>query len=154
MKKSAGILAYRKTGNVYEVFLVHPGGPFWKNKDVHAWSIPKGEFNDDEIPFSAAKREFFEETGFEVDGEFIELNPVKQPGGKQVYVWAVEADFDPEAIVCNTFSLEWPPLSGKVLEVPEIDKAAWFSLEVAMHKIHKGQIPLLEQLAYKLAYKL
>ncbi len=154
MKKSAGILAYRRAGKSNEVFLVHPGGPFWKNKDEHAWSVPKGEFTDEEISFEAAKREFQEETGFPIDGEFIELQPVKQSGGKLVYVWAVEADLNPGDIKSNTFSLEWPPRSGKTINFPEIDKAAWFPLETARQKIHKGQIPFLEQLASKVNIKL
>ena len=152
MKQSAGILAYRRKGKNIEVFLVHPGGPFWKNKDQHAWSVPKGEFTQEEIPFEAAKREFREETGFSTDGRFIELQPVKQPGGKLVYVWAVEADLNPAYIKSNTFTLEWPPRSGKTIEVPEADKAAWFPLETARQKIHKGQVPILEQLAFKLNF--
>lgn len=147
MKKSAGILAYRRAGKDVEVFLVHPGGPFWKKKDEHAWSVPKGEFTDEEKPFEAAIREFREETGLHIAGEFIELKPVKQPGGKLVYVWAVEADLNPADLKSNTFPLEWPPRSGKITDVPEIDKAAWFSLDIARQKIHKGQVPILEQLA-------
>lgn len=145
MKRSAGILAYRKTTEDFEVFLVHPGGPFWKNKDENAWSFPKGEFQEDEVPLAAAKREFQEETGFTLAGEFIELIPVKQPGGKYVHAWAVEADFDPAVFSSNTFSIEWPPRSGIFIDVPEVDKAAWFSIEIARLKIHKGQIPVLEQ---------
>lgn len=146
MKKSAGILPYRKTADDVEVFLVHPGGPFWKNKDDHAWSVAKGEFADDEVPFNAALREFEEETGFMASGDFLELDPVKQPGGKLVFVWAVEAGYDPAAIRSNTFSLQWPPRSGTFIDVPEIDKAAWFSLSTARQKIHKGQQPILTQL--------
>lgn len=146
MKKSAGILPYRKSAGEVEVFLVHPGGPFWKNKDEHAWSVAKGEFSDDEVPFNAALREFNEETGFMASGNFLELAPVKQPGGKLVFVWAVEADYDPASIRSNTFSLQWPPRSGKLIDVPEIDKAAWFPLSIARQKIHKGQLPVLLQL--------
>ncbi len=153
MKKSAGILACRKAGKNIEVFLAHPGGPFWKNKDEHAWSVPKGEFTDDEIPLEAAKREFWEETGIQISGEFIKLEPVKQPGGKLVFVWAVEADLNPADIKSNTFPLEWPPRSGKTIDVPEIDKAAWFPLDIARQKIHKGQIPILEQLSSKVDFK-
>ncbi len=145
MKRSAGILAYRKSGMICEVFLVHPGGPFWKNKDVNAWSIPKGEFTEEENPFDAAVREFTEETGFTVAGSFSELEPVRQPGGKIVHVWAVEADFNPALLKSNSFTLEWPPRSGKEIEVPEVDRAEWFSLPDAYDKIHKGQVPLLEQ---------
>jgi predicted NUDIX family NTP pyrophosphohydrolase len=145
MKLSAGILAFRKSGLSWEVFLVHPGGPYWKNKDEHAWSVPKGEFTEEENPFDAAIREFREETGFAIAGSFIELKPVRQPGGKIVHVWVVEADLDPAEIICNTFSMEWPPRSGKEIEVPEVDKAAWFSLQDAYRKIHKGQVPVLEQ---------
>jgi predicted NUDIX family NTP pyrophosphohydrolase len=145
MKKSAGILAFRKSDVSWEVFLVHPGGPFWKNKDVHGWSVPKGEFAEKENPFEAAIREFREETGLTVTGNFIELKPVRQPGGKIVHIWAVETDLNPAEFKSNTFMLEWPPRSGKQIEVPEVDKAEWFSLQTAYHKIHKGQIPVLEQ---------
>lgn len=145
MKRSAGILAFRKSEVSWEVFLVHPGGPFWKNKDEHAWSVPKGEFTEEENPFNAAKREFREETGFTITGSFIELKPVRQPGGKIVHVWAVEADLDPAEIICNTFMMEWPPGSGKEIELPEVDKTEWFLLQNAYQKIHKGQIPVLEQ---------
>jgi predicted NUDIX family NTP pyrophosphohydrolase len=145
MKRSAGVLAFRKSGGLWEVFLVHPGGPFWKNKEDHAWSVPKGEFAEEENPFDAAIREFREETGFSITGSFIELKPVRQPGGKMVHVWAVEADLDPAEIICNTFTMEWPPRSGKEIEVPEVDKAEWFSLQSAYQKIHKGQIPVVEQ---------
>ncbi len=150
MKKSAGILVYRKLNSSIEVFLVHPGGPYWKNKEKHAWSVPKGEPHQDENLLKAAIREFREETGFSVEGEFIELNPVRQPGGKLVYVWAVEAEFNAEAIESNTFLLEWPPRSGKKIEIPEIDKAAWFLLETAFQKIHKGQVPVLKQFVQKI----
>lgn len=146
MKKSAGILPFRKFGEIVEVFLVHPGGPFWKNKDMHGWSVAKGEFNDDELPFNAALREFNEETGLHVTGQFIELKPVKLPGGKIMFSWAVEADLNPDDVESNTFTLEWPPKSGMIIEVPEIDKAAWIPVSEAYHKIHKGQMPILDQL--------
>ena len=149
-KKSAGILVYKRSAENHKVFLVHPGGPYWAGKDLNSWSIPKGEFDDDEDPFVAAKREFKEETSFEVSGEFIELEPVKQPGGKTIYVWAVESGVDAKIIKSNSFKLEWPPKSGRMQEFPETDKAEWFSFEIAKHKIHKGQIPILEQLASKL----
>lgn len=147
MKRSAGILPFRKKGSTFEVLLVHPGGPFWKSKDEHAWSVAKGEFTDNELPEAAARREFFEETGFVAGERLIQLEPVKQPGGKVVHVWIAEADFDPADLKSNTFSLEWPPRSGKITEFPEVDKAGWFPLETAFRKIHKGQVPILEQLA-------
>jgi predicted NUDIX family NTP pyrophosphohydrolase len=149
-KNSAGILLYRLRGSGIEVFLVHPGGPFWAKKDAGAWSIPKGEFEAGEDPLEAAKREFKEETGFAVEGNFIELTPVKQPGGKVVYAWAVMGDCEAESIKSNTFSLEWPPRSGKRKEFPEVDRAGWFTPEVAREKILKGQPNFLEELKRKI----
>lgn len=137
---------YRKSVAL-EVLLVHPGGPFFTKKDAGSWSIPKGEYLSDEHPLDAAKREFKEETGMDQEGEFIALLPIKQSGGKIVTAWAVEGDLDPEMIVSNTFEIIWPPGSGKLRSFPEIDKAAWFTLEVAKQKINKGQISLLDQLA-------
>ena len=148
-KKSAGLLVYRLRNGNLEVLLVHPGGPFWAKKDEGAWSIPKGEMTEDEDPLKAAKREFFEETGFQIDGNFIALTPVKQAGGKWVYAWAVEGDCDAESIKSNTFSMEWPPRSGKRKEFPEVDRAAWFTLDQAKQKILKGQLSLLEELCRK-----
>jgi predicted NUDIX family NTP pyrophosphohydrolase len=145
-KSTAGILMYRSCGSPFEVFLVHPGGPFWAKRDAGAWSIPKGEIEPDEDPLQAAKREFQEETGFVVEGNFIELTPLKQPGGKQVYAWAVEGDCQPESVRSNTFSLEWPPRSGKRQEFPEVDRAAWFTFEIAKEKILPGQLRLVEEL--------
>jgi predicted NUDIX family NTP pyrophosphohydrolase len=145
-KTSAGLLVYRKKQNRLEVFLVHPGGPFWKKKDKNAWSFPKGEFEAPEQPLDAAIREFEEETGFSVKGEFLPLTPVKQPGGKIVYAWAIEGDFDSENINSNVFTITWPPGSEKKQTFPEIDKAAWFDIPAATEKILKGQIPLLEEL--------
>jgi len=145
-KNSAGILLHRLRGSGIEVFLVHPGGPFWATKDAGAWSIPKGEFEAGEDPLEAAKREFKEETGFAVEGNFIELTPVKQPGGKVVYAWAVMGDCEADSIKSNTFSLEWPPRSGKRKEFPEVDRAGWFTPEVAREKILKGQLNFLEEL--------
>ena len=145
-KNSAGILLHRLRGSGIEVFLVHPGGPFWAKKDAGAWSIPKGEFEAGEDPLEAAKREFKEETGFAVEGNFIELTPVKQPGGKVVYAWAVMGDCEADSIKSNTFSLEWPPRSGKRKEFPEVDRAGWFTPEVAREKILKGQLNFLEEL--------
>lgn len=148
-KKSAGVLLYRHAGNDIEVFLVHPGGPFWAKKDDGAWSIPKGEFTGGEDALEAAKREFREETGFEIDGRLEALEPVRQPGGKIVHAWSVEHDIDASAMRSNTFSLEWPPRSGKIQEFPEVDRRAWFELAAARRKMLKGQVPLLEQLEQK-----
>jgi predicted NUDIX family NTP pyrophosphohydrolase len=150
-KQSAGVVLYRIRDSKVEIFLVHPGGPFWTKKDAGAWSIPKGEFADDENPLATAKREFAEETGCIIDGNFIELTPVKQPGGKLVYAWAVEGDCRAESIKSNLFTLEWPPRSGKRKEFPEVDRAAWFDLTTAKEKILKGQVALLEDLERKLA---
>ena len=141
-KQSAGLLLYRTKNGFLEVFLVHPGGPFWKNKDKGAWTIPKGEFVG-EPPLEAAKRELKEETGFTVRGPFIELNPIVQKGGKWVYAWAVQKDVDPEKIKSNTFSLY-----GK--EFPEIDRADWFAIEDAKEKILEAQVKLIDELASKL----
>jgi predicted NUDIX family NTP pyrophosphohydrolase len=150
-KQSAGLLIYRRGGAGLEVLLVHPGGPFWRRKDSGAWSIPKGEFDQHEDPLQAAKREFQEETGFVAAGNFMELESVKQPGGKVVLAWALEGDFDPAAVRSNTFTIQWPPRSGKQQEFPEIDRAAWFDLKTAKEKILKGQVPILEQLETMLA---
>ena len=146
MKKSAGILLYRRKGKSLEVFLVHPGGPFWKNKDEAAWSSPKGEYADDEDPLAAARREFEEETGIACDGNFIALQPVKQKSGKTVYAWALEMDLDPAQIKSNLFSLEWPPKSGKMQQFPEVDKGQWFDLVEAKKKINAYQAGLIDQL--------
>ena len=146
-RQSAGLLMYRRHSGRIEVFLVHPGGPFWARKDRGAWSIPKGEFGDEEDPLTAARREFEEETGFSAAGEFMPLGPVKQSGGKVVHAWACAGDCDPTDIRSNTFSMEWPPRSGKQQEFPEVDRADWFTLEQAREKILKSQLPLLEQLA-------
>jgi predicted NUDIX family NTP pyrophosphohydrolase len=146
VKKSAGILIYRKSGIETEVFLVHPGGPFWAKKDLNSWSIPKGIAEENEDLFAAAKREFKEETGMEVSGDFKELQPTKTSGNKIIYSWAIEGDVDALAIISNTFELEWPPKSGIIKQFPEVDKAGWFSLETAKQKIVKGQLSLLEQL--------
>jgi predicted NUDIX family NTP pyrophosphohydrolase len=150
-KQSAGVVLYRLRDSKLEIFLVHPGGPFWAKKDAGAWSIPKGEFADDQNPLATAKREFAEETGCVIDGDFIELTPVKQPGGKLVYAWAVEGDCQAESIKSNLFTMEWPPRSGKRQEFPEVDRAGWFDLKAAKGKILKGQVALLEELQRKLA---
>ena len=152
-KQSAGLLPYRITSGEIEVFLVHPGGPLWAKKDAGAWSIAKGEFGDEEHAFDAAVREFREETGIQVAGPFMALEPVRQPGGKVVYAWAVEADFDPAIIRGNTFSIEWPPRSGRQRQFSEVDRAAWFDLSTARTKLLKGQLPLLEQLVAMLSQR-
>jgi len=146
MKQSAGILLYKTEHNRLMVMLAHPGGPFWKNKDKGAWSIPKGELNEEEDPLIAAKREFFEETGFEITGNCIPLTPIKQKGGKQVYAWAVEQDLDTTALKSNTFEMEWPPKSGKLQVFPEIDRAHWFTVEEAQEKILEAQWSFVLQL--------
>ncbi|HAA10271.1 MAG TPA: NUDIX hydrolase [Cytophagales bacterium] len=143
-KKSAGILLFRLKQGYLEVLLVHPGGPFFKNKDLGSWSIPKGEFKD-ESPLQAAIREFKEETGFEVKGDFLELTPIKQRSGKMVYAWALEGDLETSQIQSNTFELEWPPKSGKIQRFPEIDHADWFSVGVARQKINGNQVPFIDQ---------
>src|SRR5215218_3087981 len=146
-RTSAGLLMYRRRPGGVEVFLVHPGGPFWAKKDAGAWSIPKGEYVPGEDPLDAARREFQEETGIAPEGEFVELGVVKQAGGKTVTAWAFEGDCDAAAIRSNTFTLEWPPRSGRQQEFPEIDRAEWFDVETAEGKILKGQLPFLGRLA-------
>ncbi|HTD40040.1 MAG TPA: hypothetical protein VK671_05430 [Mucilaginibacter sp.] len=138
-KRSAGILLYRFLGNQLQVFLIHPGGPFFRNKDVGGWSIPKGEF--------------MEETGQKITGNFIPLTPILQKGGKTVYAWAVEGDIDHETIVSNLFEMEWPPRSGKKQTFPEVDKADWFDMETAKIKINQAQIDLINELESKIIPK-
>ena len=150
-RRSAGLLMYRRRAGTLEVLLIHPGGPFWTKKDAGAWSIPKGEFADDEEPLAAAKREFVEETGFAWAEPFLELKPVRQAGGKRVFAWAFEGDCDPAQIVSNTFEIEWPPRSGKLKTFPEVDRADWFGLDDARRKMNSGQVPLLEDLAARLS---
>lgn len=145
-KQSAGILLYRRNGGHLEVFLVHPGGPFWKNKDAGVWTIPKGEFKNDEPALDAAVREFGEETGHQLKGPFQPLSPIRQKGGKRVFAWASPGDLDPEKIVSNTFELEWPRHSGKQSTFPEVDRGGWFSLNNARKIINPAQIPLLDEL--------
>ncbi len=153
-KLSAGLLVYRVKDKTIEVFLVHPGGPFWAKKDEGSWSIPKGEYTATEDPLEAAKREFKEETGFDPPtSKMIELQPIKQPSGKIVSVWAVEGDFDAGKIRSNLFSMEWPPKSGRQQEFPEVDRAEWFKLGEARIKILKGQIGFLDQLSTLLQFK-
>ena len=137
---------FRRREGQLEVFLVHPGGPFWARKDLGAWSIPKGEFEEGEDPLATARREFAEETGSAVEGEFLPLGEVKQPGGKWVSAFALEYDFDTALMKSNTFTLEWPPKSGNSKEFPEVDKCGWFSLPVAREKLLKGQIDFLMRL--------
>jgi len=146
-RTSAGLLLFRRTSNGVEVLLVHPGGPLWGNKDEGAWSIPKGEIDAGEDPLAAARREFEEELGSPVSGEFIALAPIRQASGKVVHAWAVESDFDPATLTSGTFSMEWPPRSGHQQEFPEVDRAEWFTLEDAKRKINKAQISLLDQLS-------
>jgi predicted NUDIX family NTP pyrophosphohydrolase len=148
--QSAGILLYKITNRHLELFLVHPGGPFWKKKDLGAWSIPKGEFTDKEEPLAAAKREFEEETGTTLSGNFIELKPVKQKAGKLIYAWAVQGDIDATAISSNFFTIEWPPGSGKRQQFPEVDKAEWFGIEEAKQKINPAQSSLIDELQQKI----
>ena len=143
---SAGILLYRSHDDTLYVLLVHPGGPFWVGKDLGAWSIPKGLLEKDEAPLETAKREFAEETGFKVDGEFIELGKLKQPSGKIVHAWALEGNIDASQITSNTFTLEWPRNSGRIQEYPEVEKGDWFDLETARKKMHKGQVRFLDKL--------
>ena len=145
-KTSAGLLMYRRRNGILEVFLVHPGGPFWAKKDMGAWSIPKGEFGPGEEAFAAAKREFEEETGCKPAGRARPLTVVKQPGGKIVHAWIFEGDCDSALVESNTFTMEWPPHSGRQQAFPEVDRAQWFSIAEAKAKISKGQVPLLSEL--------
>lgn len=137
---------YRAMNGQLEVFLVHPGGPFWKSKDVGAWSIPKGEFTEEEDALDAARREFEEETGFKPEGSYVPLAPIKLKSGKRVAAWAFKGDCEASQVRSNTFRLEWPPKSGEWRDFPEVDRAAWFSLEEARLKIHPEQVAFLEQL--------
>lgn len=145
-KLSAGILLYRKRDGEIEVFLVHPGGPFWAKKDDGAWSIPKGEYAEGEDPLAVARREFHEETGAEVSGNCSALTPLKQPSGKVIAAWAAEGEVDPASLRSNTFSMEWPPKSGKLQEFPEVDRALWCDLATARKKLLPGQRSFLGQL--------
>jgi predicted NUDIX family NTP pyrophosphohydrolase len=146
-RTSAGLLLFRRKDAHLEVLLVHPGGPLWATKDEGAWSIPKGEIASGEDPLSAARREFEEELGSAVSGEFVELSPIRQASGKLVHSWAVEADFDPATLHSGTFSMEWPPRSGRQQHFPEVDRAEWFAIDDARRKINKAQIALLDQLS-------
>lgn len=141
---------YRRRGGRLEVFLVHPGGPFWAKKDLGSWSVPKGEYAEDEQALEAAKREFKEETGFVAQGNFLELGVVKQASGKLVSVWAFEGDCDPGDMVSNHCRIEWPPRSGRLIEIPEVDRGEWFTIPEANERILKGQQPFLERLSQAL----
>lgn len=149
-KKSAGILLYRFRNGIPEMLIVHPGGPFWAKKDEGAWSVPKGEFGEEEDPLDAAIREFREETGQDIAGNFIPLTPVKQSSGKIIHVFALEHDIDVSVIRSNTFTMEWPPKSGNQKEFPEIDRGGWFTAGVCRKKLNKGQIPVVEELLTKI----
>ena len=150
-KRSAGLLLYRRRNQAIEVFLVHPGGPFWAKKDLGAWSIPKGEYTEDEDPLAAARREFEEETGFPAPANAVPLGEIKQAGGKLVTAWASEGDCDPAKLVSNTCEIEWPPRSGRMQTFPEVDQAAFFRLEEAEQRINQAQLPLLHELRAKLS---
>lgn len=147
---SAGILLYRLRDNAVEVLLAHPGGPFWSGKDLGAWSIPKGQSEANEDSLQAAKREFREETGFEVDGQFIDLGTIRQPSRKTIQIWALEHDMDADRLQSNEFTLEWPRKSGIMMQFPEIDRAEWFDIDRARQKIHKGQVGFLDRLISKI----
>jgi predicted NUDIX family NTP pyrophosphohydrolase len=149
-KLSAGILLYRKRQTGIEVLIVHPGGPFWTRKDDGAWSIPKGEYAEGEDPLTVAKREFYEETGFEASGACLELTAAKQPGGKIIKAWAVEGNVDAASIRSNTFSLEWPPKSGRVQSFPEVDRALWCGVAIARQKLLTGQRVFLDELEQRI----
>jgi predicted NUDIX family NTP pyrophosphohydrolase len=148
---SAGILMYRGAGSSLEVLLVHPGGPFWRNKDLGSWSIPKGLIAEGEKPLAAARREFTEETGHRPRGKSLPLGEARQPGGKRVQAWAVEGDWDAASLKSNMFEMEWPPRSGRRHSFPELDRAEWFDLAEAQAKILKGQAIFLTRLLEKLA---
>ena len=146
-RQSAGLLVYRRAKNGLQVFLVHPGGPFWAKKDRGAWSIPKGEFDESEEGLAEARREFREEVGQDIAGVFIALTPRRQPSRKTIHAWAVEGEVDAEALVSNEFELEWPPRSGRMQRFPEVDAGAWFAFDEAKGRIQPGQLPILEELA-------
>jgi predicted NUDIX family NTP pyrophosphohydrolase len=149
-KQSAGILVYRRRKGGIEVFLAHPGGPFWAKKDRGVWSIPKGEFVDPETPLEAAKREFAEEIGQSIDGDFLALAPVKSPGGKVIHAFAVAGAVDVDYVKSSLFEMEWPPHSGKMQRFPEVDRGDWFGIDEARDRITMGQLPILEELLTKL----
>lgn len=148
MKISAGILLYRQVSKELQVFLVHPGGPFWKHKDEGAWSIPKGETEGEADLLAVARKEFQEETGTTIDGDFTALQPVKLKSGKVIHAFTIEGDIDADTIRSNTFSLEWPPRSGKTIQVPEVDKAGWFTVAEARKKMNPAQAAMLDELLH------
>lgn len=150
-KLSAGLLMYRRRGDAIEVFLVHPGGPFWARKDLGAWTVPKGEYEPDEEPLAAARREFQEETGFLAQGKFLELGSIRQKSGKVVVAWAFEGDCDPAQLISNTCEIEWPPKSGLRKEIPEVDRGGWFSLQEARERIRAEQADLLLRLTERVS---
>jgi predicted NUDIX family NTP pyrophosphohydrolase len=155
-KQSAGILLYRRSErrpgeSGLEVFLVHPGGPFWAKKDLGAWSIPKGEYAESEDPLAAARREFHEETGFAVEGDFVDLGTIRQAGGKLVSAWAIECDCDPAKLTSNLFEMQWPPRSGRMKQFPEVDRGAWFNLPEARERVLASQKPILDRLVEKVS---
>ncbi len=145
-RESAGILLYKIGDQGLQVFLAHPGGPFWEKKDLGVWSIPKGELDEDEDHFMAARREFEEETGHNIDGDFVALSPIQLKSGKVVYAWAVEGELDPAALESNMFEMEWPPNSGTIARFPEMDRGDWFDLATARQKINPAQAALLDEL--------
>jgi predicted NUDIX family NTP pyrophosphohydrolase len=146
VKQSAGLLMFRESGQSHEVFLVHPGGPYWAKKDEGVWTLPKGEYDDGEEPLAAAQREFQEETGFLASGPFLELGAISQKSGKSVIAWAFAGDCDPSALISNTCEVEWPPRSKKRVVIPEIDRGAWFSVTSAPVYIREEQKPFLLRL--------
>jgi predicted NUDIX family NTP pyrophosphohydrolase len=151
-RRSAGILLHRTGRGAPEVLLVHPGGPYWARKDAGVWSIPKGEYDDGEDPRACALREFEEETGTALPpGELVELGTVKQKGGKVVTAWAAEGDLDADSVQSNTFTMEWPPRSGRTAEFPEIDRAAWFGADEAREKLVAAQAEFIDRLLERLA---
>jgi predicted NUDIX family NTP pyrophosphohydrolase len=145
-KRSAGLLMFRKREGELQVFLVHPGGPYWVTKSLGAWSIPKGEYSDDELPLDAAQREFTEETGFVAQGPFLHLGEIKQRSGKMVSAWTFEGDCDPAELRSNTCDIEWPPRSGRTLQIVEVDRGQWFTVPEASEYILASQKPLLARL--------
>lgn len=153
MRQSAGILLYRSRKEQLEVLLVHPGGPFWTNKEIGVWSIPKGEYEEQEEPLAAAIREFKEETGYEVTGPFLSLTPIKQKAGKLVTAWAAAGDIDADNIQSNTFKIQWPYKSGKWITIPEVDKAEWMELIKAKEMINPAQVSFIDELVAYLSQK-
>ena len=152
-KRSAGLMMFRDSGGRLEVFLVHPGGPLWASKDKGAWTIPKGEYKKSEDPLAAARREFKEETGFDSTGEYIELGSIQQKSGKIVTAWAFRGDCDPAQLTSNSCEIQWPPRSGKWIEIPEVDRGRWFSLDEARRYIREEQEKLLDELCSLLKHR-